>query len=123
MKKYLTKQQIYDKVKKHLLKQGEKSMVSDRCMYRTQRGGKILKCALGCIIQEKDYDSSIEGISPLTYSFTSSRVDKLWSILPMKRNEENSIFLTNLQRIHDLNAPELWEQSLKSFAHKEGLRE
>ena len=46
------KRQTFDKVKKHLLKQGERSMKADDsiCVYHSKEG---LKCAVGCLISER----------------------------------------------------------------------
>jgi hypothetical protein len=55
----MTKQEIFDTVALHLIKQGKKS-VNDigRCLYRSPEG---LKCAIGCLIPDEVYQRSMEG--------------------------------------------------------------
>lgn len=58
----ITKQQIFTKVKAHLLQQGKQSMRQTKpvqiCAYRGDEG---LKCAIGCLIPDNEYSSCIEG--------------------------------------------------------------
>lgn len=54
-------QKVFDRVLEHLRTQGVPAMtVNCECMYRTQREGKTLSCAVGCLIPDKVYDPSIE---------------------------------------------------------------
>lgn len=61
--KFKSYQEVFDYVAKFLLEQGEPS-VNDAgfCQYRQETGNKkkVLKCAVGCTISKKDYDSVIE---------------------------------------------------------------
>lgn len=59
----MTKQEIFDTVVMHLYNQGQQSAVYDdwaraSCRYRTPEG---LKCAVGCLIPDKDYNTDMEG--------------------------------------------------------------
>lgn len=89
----MTPQAIFDKVAKHLLKQGCKSMDGDVCRYRH---GK-LRCAAGVLIPAKLYSASrMEGASvsaPLLFD----GMPEWW--------RENISLIRELQIIHD-NAPE-----------------
>lgn len=51
---FATKQQVFDQVAEHLLKQGATSysIDSDMCAYRGDGG---LKCAAGCLIADEEY--------------------------------------------------------------------
>lgn len=51
-------QELFDKVATHLLTQGEQSRADARCAYRGDRG---LQCAVGCLIPDDKYSSSMEG--------------------------------------------------------------
>jgi len=93
----MTPQEIFDTVVDHLLSQGKKSSV-DVCMYRTSTG---LKCAVGILISDSDYDSDME----------FSAVDSLYSSQPIGIQEwaqqkypHDLKLLTRLQRLHD-NGP------------------
>jgi len=59
----MSKQEIFDKVAKHLLTQGRKAThtqpdANSVCMYRTPDG---LKCAAGCLIPDEIYHPQMEG--------------------------------------------------------------
>jgi hypothetical protein len=53
-------QQVFDKVLTHLRKQGQPSIGPLGCLYRTEQKGKVLKCAVGCLIPKKDYQKLFE---------------------------------------------------------------
>lgn len=61
---YLTRQEIFDRVKAHLLAQGKKAggykgyYGSFVCQYRDDRGHK---CGVGGLIPDELYDSEMEG--------------------------------------------------------------
>ena len=112
----LTNQQIFDKVRKHLLNQMEKSIsVDGQCAYR---GAKGLMCAIGCLIADEDYDPMIEGkgvkLVPLSRSgeILSISLDKAG--VPRKKNIYT--LLKDLRRIHDNNIPDKWEILLNNVA-------
>jgi hypothetical protein len=53
----LDMQQTFDTVARHLFEQGQPAIKeNDKCQYRI--GG--LKCAIGCLIADKDYDEDLE---------------------------------------------------------------
>ena len=57
----MTRQQVFDFVVSHMKRQGRKSLdeshpVDRMCMYRHGE----LKCAAGCLIDDEDYDPSME---------------------------------------------------------------
>lgn len=57
----MTPQDLYTKVRKHLLTQMQKAFRaggSGRCAYRTASG---LTCAIGCLISKENYSEELEG--------------------------------------------------------------
>lgn len=56
--KMLTRREVFDKVKAHLLAQGKVSVSDGDCAYRGDDG---LMCAAGCLIGDEDYSAEIEG--------------------------------------------------------------
>lgn len=92
-------QEIFDVVSLHLLIQHEKSLDSnDDCAYR---GRNNTKCAIGCLISDEEYNTSMEG----------RLVSALKDI-----NERQDTFLQFLQNIHDHKPVKLWYEELTDFA-------
>lgn len=107
------KQELFDRISKHLLKQNERSIehISGACRYRGDNG---LKCAVGAIISDKKYSEKIEGRTV----YTSSVIE----CLPVRYQGVGSIsFIGKLQRLHDQTAVHLWKDGLKEIAKDEGL--
>ena len=111
-KKPFNKQEIFTKVKTHLLKQGVRAMNEDEeCQYR---GENETKCAVGCLIPDKNYNKKIEGDS-----VDSGTVQKC---IPYKIDSiEDEDFLCKLQYIHDQHLPEKWGLALVTFAQDHNL--
>lgn len=59
MKTYMTKQEVFDTVKAHLLAQGDQATVDGECVYWDRNHD--MKCAVGCLIPEDKYREEIEG--------------------------------------------------------------
>lgn len=119
----MTEQKIFDKVAQHLLKQNEKARdLYGSCKYRLQRpDGRVLKCAVGCLIEDGEYRSWMEDHS--VYALLDEgecdhplpeRLQKLFS--------DNVVFLGELQDVHDTHEPVEWPDELRKFAAKHGLR-
>jgi len=108
MRKYLTNQEIFDKVAKHLLTQKEKSSRGSSCLYRGSDG---LKCAVGCLIPDEFYVKSIEheGVKELFSNF-SDLMEK------SKLKIESERLLLDLQNIHDDCDIDEWKELLKFSA-------
>lgn len=80
------KTEIFNKVKTHLLLQRRQSLEDDHpetCRYRGSGG---LKCAIGCLISDEEYELNIEG-------YTVNRLAVNCNV-PMT-------FLRSLQKVHD----------------------
>lgn len=92
-------QDIFDKVAKHLLTQGERSESGFiGCVYRTPNG---MKCAIGCLIDDEIYTPEIEGKS----------VDQLSIFTNL--SEKKRDLLIFLQMVHD-------DYSVKEWSHELG---
>lgn len=95
-------QQIFDKVCNHLIKQGRIASMHGNCKYRTNTG---LKCALGCLIPKKKYDTKIEGFTLQSEECSQSLLpghQKLVEILKSENISTRSFpLLKSLQDVHD----------------------
>lgn len=91
--KPMTRQQIFDKAAKHLIRQGDRAWDEGegRCAYRSPTN---LKCAVGCLIPDVLYHHSMEA-------------KDVADIIKMFPNLENIFspkdvgFLMGLQAVHD----------------------
>jgi hypothetical protein len=105
----MTKQEAFDKVVKHLLKQGEPAFDGDICCYRTDDGKK---CAAGCLIPDELYDPAWEGKAAFT--------------LPQHLFGQASEIVDALQAVHD-DATAFgdwlteWKRGMIALAVKKGL--
>ena len=133
-------QEIYNKIKQHLLSQNERSITRvpsihddeehDICAYRSDDGN--LKCAVGALITDDAYSKELEykpwynpvvakalvesGVEVEAYSNSSN--DSFYDWLnadPIRK------LLDTAQRIHDAEEVELWQGYLKSLATELGL--
>lgn len=103
----MKRQEIFNRVYTHLLKQNQASKGSDdRCKYKSDNG---LKCAIGCLIPDDIYDPKMEGMS----------IEFIYDSYPKmkKLNLGREIsFLSGLQKIHDDFPVHLWDKQLREFA-------
>lgn len=103
------KQEIFDKVYKHILQQNERAMdITNRCMYQTSNG---LKYAVGCLIPDSDY-------SPMMEKKSVRRIDYFHNA---GYSSEEIELLYELQVIHDVYEVHEWKSKLKNCAEKHGL--
>jgi hypothetical protein len=112
----MSMQQIFTKVSKHLIKQGEPSMTGYQCLYRSPAG---LSCAVGCLIPDADYRKRLEGCST-----TDDRVmEALHSVIgvdPASRINKLAL-LADLQEVHDDYQPNAWPKKLAQVRHAYNL--
>src|SRR5258708_26601482 len=87
----LTKQEIFDTVKTHLLKQNARAISGIGCVYRTDKG---LKCAAGVLIKDEFYSPAFESYSAC-HSIVQEALEKSGV------SEDDILFVVELQRIHD----------------------
>ena len=100
--------EIFDIVKTHLLKQGQRATVNNdednHCLYHSPNG---LKCAVGCLITDEAYDSDIEGDD-----IGEATVKRALQDSQIDTSAQTVSFLTRLQHVHDnLNVDE-WPEAL-----------
>lgn len=121
----MNRQEIYNKIKTHLLKQGRRSQLvvngfPSRCLYRGPEG---LSCALGPFIPDEMYETEFESYAP------TCPTNKAYRQMPLVKRLSNAIssttgakterdfdFLGELQGIHDGVEPKKWADRLVSFA-------
>ena len=111
----MTDQEMYDKVARHLLAQGEKSIGCAApggnvcCMYRG-RGGR--SCAIGCLIPDEAYSEDLE-----LAAVTNKEVQLAAGI-----SEDQVCLASDLQYVHDNVEPRNWPFKLALVAKRFGLR-
>lgn len=118
-----TKQETFDIVAAHLMKQNRRAgkycqdlngLSVFKCMYRGENGSK---CAIGCLISDEEYSRCYDD-DILTISLNDI-YDDLKSL-----QEHDLSFLILLQRLHDRNKPEdqiSWKTALTVFARENNL--
>jgi len=111
-------QAIYDKVKAHLLKQGEKAVDSDgACLYLNEAG---LMCAAGCLLEPDSPAQQSEAAWPKRSDgirYASGDTD-----LQSQADQIGHYLLVfDLQGVHDDYHPHKWEEQLRIVAEKFGL--
>lgn len=109
----MNRQEIFDKVATHLLKQGKRAerdydTIQKGCAYRGQEN---TKCAVGCLIKDEFYSTKLEG----KRVGSDGVVEAIEKSLGYKLNDSDIIFLASLQVIHDTKQPEYWKNSLEMF--------
>jgi hypothetical protein len=111
----VNRQAVYDKVKAHLLAQNARAMDHEEtCLYRGPYG---LKCAIGCLISDEAYYSDLEMLTP-----SDTPVQRALAKSGVKiEDEEDELFLTRLQQVHDLWPVRDWASRLANLAANYGL--
>lgn len=115
----MTNQEIFDKVKKHLLKQGVKSVDAEGfCNYR---GLDSTKCAIGALIPDELYKSEMEGWDVYRLK---DKFPEVASFLGLTTDKDRDLFrlLADLQGVHDVYDPEAWEEELQDIATRHELK-
>lgn len=113
----MDQQQIYNIVKRHLLKQGARSQdTQEHCLYRGPRG---LKCAIGALIKDEFYNPALEDKS----ANQPEVLDALRRSFGLHPSQLMDVFfLSDLQEIHDRVNPSEWKDALSEFAVHRGLK-
>lgn len=109
----LTKQEIFDKVRDHLLTQRARSEVAGECCYLSDDGKR---CAVGCLIPKHVDTSEFEGRR------ASTLPEYVLEAMDVERSREMYQFLEELQSIHDHIYQNNWAHALRDLALREGLR-
>lgn len=100
-----TAQEIFNQVCEHLNKQGEPCTVDvdgyPSCRYHEGD----LRCAAGCLISEEEYqDRSLYKHEGRGWTYLANM-----HIVP----DNHFSLITDLQRVHDMNKPDQWENELR----------
>lgn len=103
----MTAQEIYNRVRDHLLAQGHKSEDDEGCRYRAPDGSK---CAVGCLITDEAYSFALERnivTAPVVrFALNQSGID----------TTDTWLLLRDLQEVHDELDPSRWAQELQRIA-------
>lgn len=114
----MTNQQIFDRVAKHLLKQGARALETDGSgsVYYAENGNR---CAIGCLIPKGRYAPEIEhcAVDDLRFRFPGY-LEAIFG----SRVSRNMPLLEELQRVHDMTEPSEWAGELAKTACKFGLK-
>ena len=127
----MTKQEVFDKVATHLLKQGEKAEYSTEfgepiCAYRTSEG---LKCAVGCLIPDDLYEERLENLPAAAFVLPRGehmdRFNDASVALEVGKKigltSEHMSILGSLQNIHDVYITKNWRTVLQELAENYNL--
>ena len=105
----MSAKQIFYKVKKHLLRQGERSATGDgdSCLYRSYDG--VMSCAVGCLMTDDMYSPDFEGLS-----VAELEDDVMTPIIGVRKGsrEYKLRLLGALQEVHDDCKPYNWAYEL-----------
>lgn len=111
----LTDKNIFRKVQKHLLRQNQKSARWNSCLFRLEKDGKHLRCAVGCLIHKRHYDKSLENS---TANQDDVR-DAIKASNPNWKMTDRSVTMLNrLQWIHDAKDTDEWARCLKETSRE-----
>jgi len=122
----MNRQEIFDKVKKHLLTQGKRAVnAMGKCKYRIfdENGEVIAKCAIGALIPDEIYVPSMEGT---TFHWINLYYrDKILDYLGLSSTDDDVKFLNALQAVHDHAVDDFFIEdvidNLKLFADRYNL--
>jgi|SRR3954466_13070107 len=119
----MNRQEVYNKVKNHLLTQMKIAVIEieyeckimHNCAYRTEDG---LKCGIGCLILDEHFKWAFNG-----HAVTDADVRRALNLSGIDYVEDSSDenFLCEVQTIHDEYDPHMWESKLLELAFKHGL--
>lgn len=116
----LTKQEIFDKVSSHLLKQMQRStsretmLNGNGCAYHGDDG---LKCAVGVLILDSVYNASYE-VKKIETLFDMYEPEMAQCGL----NSDHITLLKMLQSVHDNHSPYDWTRVLRNIARTYNLK-
>ena len=105
----MTNQEVYDKVKAHLLTQNAKSISRKYglCKYRMIRSTK--RCAIGCLIPDNLYEREMEGNAVYNLLHDFPKIKKFFEGV-------SSALLAALQTVHDNELVKNWPRELEAVA-------
>ena len=105
----MSAKQIFYKVKKHLLKQGERSVGGDEDSYLYRSDDGVMSCAVGCLMTNDMYSPHFEG-----FGVAELEYDVMTPIVGVhKSSREYKLgLLEALQGVHDYCTPYNWASAL-----------
>lgn len=108
-----TAQEVYDFIAHHLLTQNERVPVwqegwSPTSRYKIEKNGKVLRCAVACLIPDECYQDKFASFFNIFYKV-------------MKDYPRHSLLLISLQLLHDKSPVEHWSTELTGLARENGL--
>jgi len=111
----MTNQEVYDRVKSHLLTQKVKSIEMIQLGSTLQRvnrfrGANGAKCSIGCLIPDSVYRPEMEN------SYTATKLIWDFSEIAEILKGIDGHLLFKLQQIHDTRNPQDWQKSLEDLA-------
>lgn len=123
--KLKTKQAIFNKVARHLIKQNARSETNSISTRRPKNGTKICayrgaqnrSCAIGCLIADKAYDPKLEGMAS-----GSSMIQKALRASGVLTGKTTQGLLSTLQGVHDGLKPKQWRLRLRDVAENYNLK-
>lgn len=117
----MNKQEIFNTVRDHLLKQNARSESNYAnvvgCTDCAYRGANGLKCAVGVLIKDEHYTPEIEGLVPNMRAVATALEKSLGCTL----DAQDIIFLDDLQTVHDASEPHEWPEKLREVAARYSL--
>lgn len=111
----MTLQEVFDKVARHLLTQGQRSILREtgRCAYRGDEG---CMCAVGVLIADEHYHPKLEDNSVGEW-----HVQQALRSSGIETDTKTLLVLAELQHIHDQRNLKEWRECLQALAVREGL--
>ena len=109
----MTNQQVFDRVARHLLEQGEPALRQGRPVIQTRRY-PLRKSAIGCLIEEGRYTVVCE----LTPTCREALLQRSGINLA-----ESGELIEELEKIHNCEASENWLTALQSVADEFNLKQ
>jgi len=110
---WLSYQEAFDRMARHLLLQGECSKRSFQrrpiCAYRGNRGRR---CAVGALISDDAYSVKLESLS-LQHGDVKVALEKSGVLCDGRMNR----LLDRMQEVHDENPPYQWASMMRDVAH------
>ena len=122
----MDRQAVFNRVRKHLLTQGVRSVAPDLlgrpfCAYRGTVGRM---CAIGALIDDKHYSPHLEKRGPGAVSVCEALSA---SGVVYNRGDASTVvnadlsLLSDLQALHDTREPSDWASALREIARHHGL--
>ena len=122
-------QEIFNRVRDHLLTQGEiSSRTGVNCAYRGENG---MSCAVGCLIPDELYLEAMEGaevpmrtpkipdgVSPNPTDDAKIILDQVLTKLGFLHESDERYLLGDLQLLHDCARPDTWPARFNKIAKK-----